>query len=496
MIQRKRIFSLLMILVILVAALPLAVSAQDGSGGQLAGFQALSGPEAAAVTVPGDLVLTDSQSLDAYGVTVERYHQKYGEALVLGGQVTAYRGASGQPDAVIGAYYPDIVAANQIVLGAEAAKTAVSAQLGADGRWKVDLMIDPGTGRYFYKVENRRSDSRWFYWIDAETGGVINAYDGLAYGSGIGVLGDTKDLTGLTRLVSGSYQLKSTDGRQTTYDVLNRMKLPGTLATDSNDIWNTAGRTSPGQRAMVDAQFYARVTDNYYLNKHSFNWTTYYTQGMRSSAHYSRNYVNAFWNGSQMTYGDGDGVSYLELSGDLDVVGHELTHGVTDATSDLIYQNQSGALNEAFSDMMGNSIEFYNGMGNWTIGEDIDVASDGFRNMANPGADGDPSHWADRYTGTSDNGGVHINSGIANHWYYLLVNGGQNANPARATGTNVIGIGLSAAERIAFLGFTALPANATFCNARSSTAAVGGANAANVRDAWDEVGVTSALCGS
>ena len=115
--------------------------------------------------------------------------------------------------------------------------------------------------------------------------------------------------------------------------------------------------------------------------------------------------------------------------------------------------------------------------------------------MANPNEDGDPSHYDERYTGTGDNGGVHINSGIANHWYYLLVNGGQNANPTYASGTNVPGIGLAAAEQIAFLGFTALPAGATFCDARASTIAVAGNNDANVGDAWDEVGVDDALCG-
>jgi Zn-dependent metalloprotease len=494
--NRKQTHLIIILVVVLAAVLPLVAAAQDGSGGSAGGFQAVSGADAAQVALPADLVLTDAQSLDAYGVRAERYQQKMGEALVLGGQVTVYRGASGQAEAVIGAHYPDLIAANQILLSADAAQAAVAAQVGDEGAWSVDLMIDPATARYFYRVETRRPESRWFYWLDAETGAVINAYDGIATGSGIGVLGDTKDLTGLTTFASGSYQLKTPDGRQSTYDAKNRSKLPGTLATDSNDIWNTSGRTSPGQRAMVDAHYYARVTDNYYLSLHSFNWKSYYSQGMRSTAHYSRNYVNAFWNGTQMTYGDGDGVNYLELSGDLDVVAHELSHGVTEATSDLIYQNQSGALNEAFSDIMGNTVEFYAGQGNWTMGEDIDVFSDGFRDMANPNADGDPSHWLDRYTGTSDNGGVHTNSGIANHWYYLLVNGGQNAKPSRASGTNVAAIGLAAAERIAFLGFTALPSNATFCNARSSTAAVAGSNAATVRDAWDEVGIDAALCGS
>ncbi len=197
---------------------------------------------------------------------------------------------------------------------------------------------------------------------------------------------------------------------------------------------------------------------------------------MVSTAHYKRSYNNAGWNGTQMVYGDGDGTTFIEFSGDLDVVGHELSHGVTEATSNLIYQNESGALNEAFSDMMGTAIEYYFGTGNWTLGEDIMPGGNYLRSLANPTLKGDPSHYADRYTGTNDNGGVHTNSGIANHWFYLLTNGGQNANPARASGTNVQGVGLAAAEAITYLGFTALPANASFCAARAGTIAVAGDN--------------------
>ena len=103
-----------------------------------------------------------------------------------------------------------------------------------------------------------------------------------------------------------------------------------------------AGRTSPGQRALVDAHFYASVTDNFYLQRHVFDWLAHYSQGMVSSAHVGSNYVNAYWNGTQMAYGDGDGTTFLELSGELDVVAHELSHGVTEATSNLIYQNEFG----------------------------------------------------------------------------------------------------------------------------------------------------------
>ena len=108
--------------------------------------------------------------------------------------------------------------------------------------------------------------------------------------------------------------------------------------------------------------------------------------------------------------------------------------------------------------------------------------------MANPNEDGDPSHYADRYTGTSDNGGVHTNSGIANHWFYLLVNGGKNANVSRSDGIAVTGhrAGRGRADR--YEGFTALPATANFCAARASTIAVAGGNAGNVAAALGRSG--------
>jgi len=465
------------------------------------GFRALSAGEARAFRLPTDVMLVSRGVTGRDKLGFERYQQQFGDAEVLGGQLTVYRAADGTILAVIGAHHDGINATNAVRLNAEEALRIVQRRIGAAGEWHSRLLIAPTSGRYFHAVENRRDDSRWFHWVDAETGSLLNAYDGLTHGSGVGVVGDTKDLTGLTSFSGGQYQLVSQDGRQRTYDAQNSNSpraLPGLLASDGDDLWNAPGTTSPGQPALVDAQFYARVTDNYYLGRHGFDWLAHYSQGMVSSAHVKRNYNNAYWNGTQMAYGDGDGTLFIEFSGDLDVVGHELSHGVTEATSNLIYQNESGALNEAFSDIMGTAIEFYNGSGNWTIGEDIGIDSgpyaNGIRNMADPNEDGDPSHYADRYTGTSDNGGVHTNSGIANHWFYLLVNGGQNANPLRASGTDVQGIGLAAAEDIAFLGFTALTANANYCAARAATVAVAGSDAAIVGDAWDEVGVDDALC--
>ena len=126
------------------------------------------------------------------------------------------------------------------------------------------------------------------------------------------------------------------------------------------------------------------------------------------------------------------------------MVAHELTHGITDYTSGLIYRNESGALNEAFSDILGTGAEFfYQPVGDgylkadYVLGEDLTSPLSGFRSMANPGAFGDPDHYSRRYTGSADNGGVHTNSGIINQAFYLAVEGGVN----RTSGLSVQGVG-------------------------------------------------------
>jgi thermolysin len=170
------------------------------------------------------------------------------------------------------------------------------------------------------------------------------------------------------------------------------------------------------------------------------------------------------------------GKQWNYFSGAIDVVAHELAHGVTDYTSGLIYRNESGALNEAFSDIIGTSVEyFYQQAGagylkaDYLLGEDLMAPSGAFRSMADPQAYDDPDHYSKRYTGSSDNGGVHSNSGIANNAFYLAVEGGVN----RTSGLKVQGVGAANREKIEkvfYRGFTQfLPANATFAMARAAT---------------------------
>jgi Zn-dependent metalloprotease len=521
----------LVTLIALAAVAVLATGAGARSDGKAAsgGFFALAGDDAALYVAPADLKLV--RKLELGGATYERYQQVFGTAgaAVLGGQVSIYRDASGQARAVTGAYYPGIAPSNEVRLSrAEALERAARQQ--PNGRERiVTLMLDPAVGRYFFEVETRDLDVRKVHWINAQDGETIRFFDALTDNHAIGVKGDSKSVAGITTFHGASghgatgahYDLFSTDNRQQTYDARNRSSLLY-YVTDADNHWTlvTSNRQSPGQPALTDAQYYANASDDYFQAQVGFNWTSCYAS-MQSVAHYKKNYSNAFWNGTYTVYGDGDGVEFREFSGALDVVAHEHTHGITDCTSALIYQNESGALNESFSDILGNSSEFWAASvgrdpavtADWLVGEDIDVRSPpdtfkGFRNMGDPREDDDPDHYSERFLGSDDNGFVHSNSAIPNHAYYLLVNGGQNAG-CDAIGSNghthtvdcgvtVTAIGLAAAEDIFFLGFTGLPANATMCQARKATEAqarslfgTGSQQEVSTNAAWNAVGVPS-----
>ena len=155
------------------------------------------------------------------------------------------------------------------------------------------------------------------------------------------------------------------------------------------------------------------------------------------NVHFGTDYLNAFWDGDEMTFGDGDGELFVSFAKSLDVVAHELAHGVVQFTANLEYNGQSGALNEHFADVFGSAITQYaNGQtaddADWLIGDEImgpELYGEALRSMRSPGTaydnpllgkDPQPGHMRDYYGGKEDNGGVHINSGIFNRVFYLV----------------------------------------------------------------------------
>lgn len=488
-------------------------------------FIHLHGEAAAGYRLPADVMPVGTRTQTPRGLEVQRYQQYLGDARVLGGQLTLYRSGDTLV-AVIGAHAPEIAPTNRVGLGESEVLRLIRDRQGDQGVWSAELMIDPASGRFFYAVENRRFDSRWLHWVDAATGQILARFDRLTHGSGLGVKGDIKDLTGLTRFTGSHFELRSPDGLFETYDARNRIRfpaiaslfahrlLPGVMPTDSDDVWDLAGTRSPGHAALVDAHYYAWVTYDYYLGIHGRDGIDDARMPIVSTAHFSRDFCNAFWNGEQMVYGDGDGPDCLPLSGALEIVAHELTHGVTEYTSNLIYRDESGALNVAFSDIMSVAVEFHAadqgldplGEPNWRLGEAVIQLSPGLRgirDMSDPELFGDPDHYSERFTDKEDNGGVHINSGIINHAFYLLVDGGLNASCASPTDhasehcsgleTPVTGIGMARAEQLFYLAFIGLPADANLCEARRATETLAGAvdpeAQPSVAAAWSAVGV-------
>jgi len=286
--------------------------------------------------------------------------------------------------------------------------------------------------------------------------------------------------------------------------VLRLPQIQGGLAAETRDcdegfscttISSTSSeKISTGDVAIDSAHNFVIDTYNYYFQKHGRDSIDDAGMKLISRVHYGSNYNNAFWDGVQMTYGDGDGVTFIPLSQAADVVAHELTHGVTSYTSNLIYSGESGALNEAMSDIFGAMVEKFIGKSGadiWLLGEDIytpAIEGDALRDMADPAASNDYDYYPDRYTGSQDNGGVHWNSGIANLAFKLLVTGG--IHPRGKSNVNVVGIDFDAAADIFYdANVGCLTPSSTFAQARVCTVQMAGDYVEQVNQAWDAVGV-------
>ncbi|MFF5569103.1 M4 family metallopeptidase [Streptomyces sp. NPDC012623] len=218
--------------------------------------------------------------------------------------------------------------------------------------------------------------------------------------------------------------------RRTIHDCEHTTTLPGKKVRDEGD--------PPGQDATVN-RAYAGLGATFELLLTAYQRDSLDGAGLPLSAsvHYDKDYANAFWDGEQMVFGDGDGEVFLDFTIPVDVIGHELTHGLTQYTANLDYNGQSGALNESVSDVFGVLVKQFTldqtaDQADWLIGEGLlapGVSGVALRSMKAPGTaydddvigkDPQPAAMKDYVRTTRDNGGVHINSGIPNHAFYLF----------------------------------------------------------------------------
>jgi bacillolysin len=399
----------------------------------------------------------------------------------------------------------------------EAARRALAGSPSARVVGPIEPVVLPLAERYAlaYFLHARGADRLDAIFIDASSGELLLKYDDRrsqsVIGLGVGTWSDEKKMS--VEAASGTHRavdiLRPFGIR--TYDVgfdyeswlFYEAETDADLARDSDNEWRDG--------AVVDAHAYSGYSYDYYFKRHGRRGLDDTGRAAINYVHFlpqSEAYNNAFFDtvDVSLNYGDGDGETFNFFSSALDVVAHELTHGVTYFTSNLIYLNESGALNEAFSDVMGAAVEWFfepEGVGrmraDWKVAEDLFLRFGPFiRSYEDPAAAGDPDHYSVRCLCPEDfdNGGVHINSAIVNHAYYLMVQGGTN----RTSGISVRGLGTAQRERIEKIFYRAfvfyLVPSSTFRDAREATLraaaelyGAGGVEQETVRQAWDAVGM-------
>ncbi len=283
--------------------------------------------------------------------------------------------------------------------------------------------------------------------------------------------------------------------RRTIYDAQNSMELPG-------DVVRKEGGPPTGDIAADEAYDALGSTYDFYWDVYDRNSIDDEGMALKASVHFGRDYNNAFWDGESMVFGDGDGDLFNRFTISLDVIGHELTHGVVGDEGPLQYFFQSGALNESLSDVFGSLVKQYvlkqtADKADWLIGAGLltkKINGVALRSMKAPGTafddpmlgkDPQPAHMKQFVRTYDDNGGVHINSGIPNHAFYLAA-------------TNLGGYAWEKAGRIWYdaLRDRQLRSNSGFQRFAKLTlrnaARLYGENSVEVkavRDAWKQVGV-------
>ncbi|MCB9558921.1 MAG: M4 family metallopeptidase [Kofleriaceae bacterium] len=373
-----------------------------------------------------------------------------------------------------------------------------SAVLAYD-RESTELVIFPMEGRdarlawhavFFTELQGGLTPGLWNYFIDAKTGDILDSYNGihtLSQASGPG--GNAKVSRTWTNELDveasgSSYAMNTTQYRTTNMN-------HGTSGTGTTV---TGSLSNIGDAAINDAHGFAEKTVRMMQEWVGHNSIDDNGFKIVSRVHYSNSYENAFWDGTQMTYGDGASYFY-PLSGDPDVVGHEINHGFTSFHSNLNYSGIPGGLNESFSDIAGTMVEFYTegNTADFDLGRDIFKGSGALRYMCNPTADGASIDNAANYTNGLD---VHYSSGVMNKAFCLSAKRlGSGSPTGAATADSVKRAGAAFYEANASYWTTSTGWTAACQGVVDAAGAMGysATEIAALTQSWADVGVT---CGS
>ena len=497
--------------------------------------------QAAIRRAPADSFIARDAIVDADGTEHVRYQRNYQGLPVIGGDfvVQSRNGKVGKVSQTLrSAARPSlkpVVTSDQAIVEAGSRfgshfQGAPSSRLVVYARGTSPVLAHEVV---FKGVKADQTETEMHYFVDARSGRVLDQWDtvqtarpgpgGGACSGATAAVGTGKSLTAGTVVLNttkcgSSYQLVDpTRGGGATHNMAMKTAGMGAVFTASINIWGN-NLVSNSQTAAADAHYGVATTWDYFKNMHGRLGIANDGVGALTRVHYGRNYQNAFWSDGCfcMTFGDGDnGATILPLVA-IDIAGHEMSHGVTSRTSNLIYSGESGGLNEATSDIFGTMVEYYasnaSDPGDYVVGEELfpnnAAMNQAIRWMFKPSLDGSsPDCYASSLGGLD----VHYSSGVANHFYYLLAEGAvvpagfgagtaANLTPASLVcngNTAIAGIGREAAGKIWYRALTVYMTSSTnyaaarvaTVNAASDLYGAASAQTNAVKAAWSAVSV-------
>ncbi|CAK8713924.1 hypothetical protein KKHLCK_02975 [Candidatus Electrothrix laxa] len=396
---------------------------------------------------------------DHLGLTHFRIAQEYKGLRVIGAELIVHVNDQGLAYMLNGQYQEDKDLDIEPAITAEDA-LHIGTENGGQVAQQPELVIYNGQLAWHYIIEQSgENPGQWYYYVDALNGQLINHYNNIMHYESAEVTGNRLDgEDGSVVTINGLLDSGGTDN----YFLYSNDNLWGVYDLDASE-WEQQATADWGENdpAAVSAGYNYEAVQNYVsttLGRNSFNDAGAFAQ---VNVHEGTNYVNAYWDGSDFHFGDGDGSISNALT-TLDISAHEYGHAITQYTSNLVYQYESGALNEAYSDILGTAVEFAiqpdgtgsypdatPGHADWLCGEDTWLYDVALRDLKDPQRYEQPSYYQGTYwyTGTGDNGGVHYNSGVANFAYYLLAEGGVGSNDGHSY--DITGIGREGAAAVA-----------------------------------------------